>query len=95
MEHNELSECAVVELKDALKGGVPFAFVIRNKNSTTSEPKLVKSVVEHVRHTIGPVAAFKQAVVIDKLPKTRSGKIARKKHKAMINNKPDKVINII
>ena len=52
---------------------------------------MVKASVESVRKVIGPVASFKQAVVIDKLPKTRSGKIARNTLKAMINNQPFKV----
>lgn len=86
-----MAECAVVELKDKQKGGIPFGFLIRNKDSQSSDEELLDSVVKHVRHTIGPVAAFKQAVIIDKLPKTRSGKIARNTLKAMINNQPYKM----
>lgn len=60
-------------------------------DSKSNEKKLVEKTVAKVRELIGPVAFFKQAVVIDKLPKTRSGKIARNTLKAMINNKPYKV----
>ena len=60
-------------------------------DSKTDEKALIKSVVDIVRHSIGPVASFKQAVIIDKLPKTRSGKIARATLKACLNGKPFKV----
>jgi propionyl-CoA synthetase len=90
LEHSELSECAVVELKDKLKGSIPFGFLIRNNKSKTESKDLIEQVVKLVRESIGPVAAFKQAVIIDKLPKTRSGKIARNTLKSLINNQPFK-----
>jgi propionyl-CoA synthetase len=61
------------------------------KDSITDEKKLLEQVVKAVRDSIGPVAAFKNAVFVDKLPKTRSGKISRSTLKDMLNNKPFKV----
>ena len=64
---------------------------MKKKDSTSSEKELLDKIYAVVRKSIGPVAAFKQAVIIDKLPKTRSGKIARNTLKSMINNEPFKV----
>ena len=56
-----------------------------------SDQEILKDVVQHVRHGIGPVASFKLAVLVPKLPKTRSGKIARNTIAAMAAGKPFKV----
>lgn len=62
------------------------------KGSVTNENELVNQVVDTVRKVIGPVASFKRAVVVKRLPKTRSGKIARNTLKAMINKQEFSVI---
>ncbi len=75
--HKDVAECAVVGVADELKGQLPLGFVALNSGCTRSEEEIVKELVQMVRESIGPVAAFKQAAVIARLPKTRSGKILR------------------
>ncbi len=75
--HPGVAECAVIGLKDALKGEVPCGFVVLKAGVTTSHADIEKEIVQRVREKIGPVAAFKTVVVVDRLPKTRSGKILR------------------
>lgn len=91
LNNHEISECAVVEMKDDLKGSVPFAFIVKNDKSKSTEKQLLDNIVQTVRKQIGPVAAFKKAILVNKLPKTRSGKISRATLKNMINNKPFKI----
>jgi len=75
--HPDVAECAVVGVADELKGQLPVGFVCLNKGSNRTEEDLVPELVRLVRDQIGPVAAFKHAVLVDRLPKTRSGKILR------------------
>ncbi|OUS38731.1 propionyl-CoA synthetase [Rhodobacterales bacterium 56_14_T64] len=75
--HPDVAECAVIGVTDQLKGQMPVGFLCLNANTTRDHGEVVKEVVKLVREKIGPVAAFKLAVVVDRLPKTRSGKILR------------------
>jgi propionyl-CoA synthetase len=75
--HKDVAECAVVGVNDALKGEVPVGFVVLKSGVQRKEEELVAELVALVRERIGPVAFFKQASVVPKLPKTRSGKILR------------------
>ena len=75
--HPDVAECAVIGVADQLKGQLPVGFVCLKAGVTKDEATIVKEVVNLVRERIGPVAAFKQAVVVKRLPKTRSGKILR------------------
>jgi len=75
--HPDVAECAVVGVADDLKGQLPVGFVCLNNGSARTEADLVPELVKLVRDRIGPVAAFKHAVLVDRLPKTRSGKILR------------------
>jgi propionyl-CoA synthetase len=75
--HDDVAECAVIGIADALKGQMPVGFLILNSGVTRSEAEIEKESVKRVRDEIGPVAAFKTALVIKRLPKTRSGKILR------------------
>jgi len=75
--HPDVAECAVIGVHDDLKGQVPLGFVVLKAGVDKPHAQIVKEVVARVRDEIGPVAAFKQAVVVDRLPKTRSGKILR------------------
>jgi propionyl-CoA synthetase len=75
--HPDVAECAVVGVADALKGEIPVGFVVTKAGVSRSEGELAKQLVERVREHIGPVAAFKLAMVVTRLPKTRSGKILR------------------
>jgi propionyl-CoA synthetase len=75
--HPDVAECAVIGIKDDLKGEVPCGFVVL-KAGVDREPAVVeREIVTLVRDKIGPVAAFKIAIVVKRLPKTRSGKILR------------------
>ena len=75
--HADVAECAVIGVGDALKGQLPMGFLCLNNGATKAHADVVKECVARVREKIGPVAAFKLAVVVDRLPKTRSGKILR------------------
>ena len=75
--HPDVAECAVIGVADQLKGQMPVGFLCLNAGADRDNAEVVAEVVKLVREKIGPVAAFKQAVVVDRLPKTRSGKILR------------------
>ncbi len=75
--HPDVAECAVIGVSDQLKGQVPVGFLCLNAGVDRDQRDIVDEVVGLVRDRIGPVAAFKLAVVVDRLPKTRSGKILR------------------
>ncbi len=75
--HPDVAECAVIGVADSLKGQLPVGFLILKSGVTRSDEEIVKDVVRMVREQIGPVAAFKTATVVKRLPKTRSGKILR------------------
>jgi propionyl-CoA synthetase len=75
--HPDVAECAVIGVKDSLKGQVPLGFVVLNAGAERDEAEIVGELVERVRRELGPVAAFKQACVVERLPKTRSGKVLR------------------
>ena len=75
--HADVGECAVIGVADELKGQLPLGLVCLNKGCDRPHADIVKEVVAAVRNSIGPVAAFKLVAVVDRLPKTRSGKILR------------------
>ncbi|MBL4874352.1 MAG: propionyl-CoA synthetase [Rhodobacteraceae bacterium] len=75
--HPDVAECAVIGVGDQLKGQLPLGFLCLNNGVSRPHEEVVKEVVKLVREKIGPVAAFKLALVVDRLPKTRSGKILR------------------
>ena len=75
--HPDVAECAVIGVADQLKGQMPVGFLCLNAGADRDHNEVVKEVVKLVREKIGPVAAFKLAIVVDRLPKTRSGKILR------------------
>ena len=75
--HPAVAECAVIGIKDALKGEQPCGFVVLKSGVTQSPLQIEKEIVQLVRDRIGPVAAFKIAITVNRLPKTRSGKILR------------------
>jgi propionyl-CoA synthetase len=76
-EHPDVAECAVIGVSDTLKGQLPLGFLCLNAGTNRPHDEIVKEVIALVREKIGPVAAFKLACVVDRLPKTRSGKILR------------------
>jgi propionyl-CoA synthetase len=75
--HPEVAECAVIGVTDALKGQLPMGFMCLNRGSASTPAQVAAECVKLVRDRIGPVAAFKLAVCVERLPKTRSGKILR------------------
>ena len=75
--HPDVAECAVIGVTDQLKGQLPMGFVCLNKGVTTPEDQIKSDCIKLMREKIGPVAAFKLVTVVDRLPKTRSGKILR------------------
>jgi propionyl-CoA synthetase len=75
--HPDVAECAVVGVRDALKGQVPLGFVVLKAGTQRDHRQLQAELVQMVRDQVGPVAAFKQTKVVARLPKTRSGKILR------------------
>ncbi len=75
--HPDVAECAVLGVADELKGEIPVGFIVKKAGVTSSDEQIVKEVIQMVREKIGPVAAFKTATIVHRLPKTRSGKILR------------------
>uniref|UniRef100_A0A8C2NH51 Acyl-CoA synthetase short-chain family member 3, mitochondrial n=1 Tax=Capra hircus TaxID=9925 RepID=A0A8C2NH51_CAPHI len=86
-----VADCAVVGKEDSLKGHIPLALCVLKKDINTTEEQVLEEIVKHVRQSIGPVAAFRKAVFVKQLPKTRSGKIPRSALSALVNGKPYKV----
>ncbi|HKJ53949.1 MAG TPA: propionyl-CoA synthetase, partial [Gammaproteobacteria bacterium] len=83
--HPMVAECAVIGRRDELKGQMPMGFVVL-KNAEGAKPeRIAEELIALVREDIGAVAAFKQAMVVGRLPKTRSGKILRKTLRAMVD----------
>jgi propionyl-CoA synthetase len=86
--HPDVAECAVIARADALKGEIPYGLVVL-KAGSDRDPKTVEAeLVALVREKIGPVAAFKDALVVQRLPKTRSGKILRATIRKIANHEP-------
>ena len=86
-DHPDVAECAVLGVDDSLKGQVPVGFVVLKAGVTKAEDEIIKEVIQMVRDRIGPVAAFKTATVVKRLPKTRSGKILRGTIQSIADNK--------
>ncbi len=76
-EHPDVAECAVIGMADEMKGQVPCGFVVLNAGTNRDPAEIEPEIVALVRERIGPVAAFRIAVTVKRLPKTRSGKILR------------------
>ncbi|BAE51108.1 propionyl-CoA synthetase [Paramagnetospirillum magneticum] len=75
--HPDVAECAVIGVADQLKGQLPLGFICLKAGVTKPHDQVIAEVVKLVREKIGPVAAFKTCTVVNRLPKTRSGKILR------------------
>uniref|UniRef100_A0A9L0RQK6 Acyl-CoA synthetase short-chain family member 3, mitochondrial n=2 Tax=Equus TaxID=9789 RepID=A0A9L0RQK6_HORSE len=91
LSHGTVADCAVVGKEDPLKGHVPLALCVLRQGINTTEEQVLEEIVKQVRQSIGPVAAFRKAVFVKQLPKTRSGKIPRSTLSALVNGKPYKV----
>ncbi len=89
--HPDVAECAVMGVADDLKGQVPLGMMVLNAGVDRNPEDIVKEVIHLVRDKIGPVAAFKTATVVKRLPKTRSGKILRGTMRSIADKKDYKV----
>ena len=89
--HPDVAECAVIGVADSLKGQLPVGFLVLKAGVERKNGDIVAEVVKMVRDKIGPVAAFKQATVVNRLPKTRSGKILRGTMQKIADNEDHKV----
>ena len=89
--HPAVAECAVIGVADALKGQLPVGLVVLKAGVTTPQEEIIRELVERVRAQIGAVAAFKQAAVIARLPKTRSGKVLRSTMRSIADSQPHTV----
>ena len=76
-EHKDVAECAVLGISDKLKGQLPIGLLVLKTGVSKKHDEISKECVQMIREKVGPVAAFKTAIVIKRLPKTRSGKILR------------------
>jgi propionyl-CoA synthetase len=86
--HPDVAECAVLGVKDEIKGEQPCSFIVLKSGVDRPHEQIEKEVVKLVRDKIGPVAAFKTALVVSRLPKTRSGKILRGTMKKIADHDP-------
>jgi len=87
----DVAECAVIGVADALKGQLPLGFLVLKSGVTRTHEDVITDAVRMVREQIGPVAAFKTATVVNRLPKTRSGKILRGTMQAIADGKEHRV----
>jgi propionyl-CoA synthetase len=85
--HPDVAECAVIGAFDQLKGELPLGLVVLKSGVTRDDAGIVKELVNLVREQIGPVAAFKTVAIVQRLPKTRSGKILRGTMKSIADGK--------
>ena len=89
--HKEIAECAVIGLKDSLKGEVPLGLLVLNEKTSKVNLEIIRESIELVRKKLGAVVAFKAAYVVDNLPKTRSGKILRSTISKILNGEQFKM----
>jgi propionyl-CoA synthetase len=86
-DHPDVAECAVIGVADALKGQVPVGLLVLKAGVARTPAEIADEVIRAVRDRIGPVASFKRALVVERLPKTRSGKVLRGTMRAMADGR--------
>jgi propionyl-CoA synthetase len=89
--HPDVAECAVVGVADEIKGEVPLGLAVLKAGARRPAETIVAELIALVRERVGPVASFKQAMVVKRLPKTRSGKIVRGTIKKIADGVPYRV----
>jgi propionyl-CoA synthetase len=87
-EHRDVAECAVIGVADSVKGEVPCGFIVLKAGVNRPLAEIEQECIALVRQKIGPVAAFKLAIGVQRLPKTRSGKILRGTMKKIADGEP-------
>ena len=90
-EHQSVAECAVLGVADKLKGQLPIGLITLKTGVDKDDETIIKECIQMVRDKVGPVAAFKVAIVVKRLPKTRSGKILRGTVRKIADNEPYKM----
>jgi propionyl-CoA synthetase len=90
-DHPDVAECAVIGIADAMKGQLPLGLLVLNAGVTRGNDEIVAEAIQQVRDRIGPVAAFKLCAVVERLPKTRSGKILRGTMRSIADGQPWKM----
>jgi propionyl-CoA synthetase len=90
-DHDDVAECAVIGVADQMKGQLPLGLLVLNTGVTKAPDEIVADAIQHMRDRIGPVAAFKLCVVVERLPKTRSGKILRGTLRSIADGEPWKM----
>ena len=90
-EHKDVAECAVLGIADKLKGQIPIGLLALKAGVTRDKKEITDECVKMVRDKVGPVAAFKMAIIVKRLPKTRSGKILRGTVRKIADNEPYKM----
>jgi propionyl-CoA synthetase len=93
--HQSVSECAVIGIHDALKGQIPLALVVTKLNDQIQHFQLEHEIAQIVRQQIGAVASLRNVVIVNRLPKTRSGKILRKLMRSIADGDPFQVPSTI
>ena len=83
--HPDVAECAVIAVADATKGQLPVGMVVLKSGVDRDAEVITRELIQRVRDEIGAVAAFKRAIVVPRLPKTRSGKVLRKTMRSIAN----------
>jgi propionyl-CoA synthetase len=86
--HWAVAECAVIGVHDDLKGQVPLGLVVLKDGVEVAAPAIEEELIQQVRKTIGPVASFRRVLIVNRLPKTRSGKILRSTLRAIADGTP-------
>jgi acyl-coenzyme A synthetase/AMP-(fatty) acid ligase len=86
--HPLVAECSVIGVYNELKGQIPVGFVVLQQGAAIAEEALQAELIQMVREQVGPVAAFKSVAVVQRLPKTRSGKILRRIMRCIADDKP-------
>ena len=94
-QHTSVAECAVYGVHSDLKGQVPMAVVVLKAGVSKDHLSIKNEIIQSVRSQIGPVASFRQVEIIERLPKTRSGKILRKLMRKMADHKPYRIPSTI
>ena len=87
-QHEDVAECAVIGAHDTLKGQLPVGLVVLKAGVARGEEELKKELVQMIRNEIGPIACFREAVVVSRLPKTSSGKILRSTMRKIADAQP-------
>ena len=93
--HRFIAECAVVGVQDSLKGQMPYALVVLKNGVSVAQDQIQSEVKQMIRKKIGAIASVKQVRVVDRLPKTRSGKILRKTIRQMLDGEEVQVPSTI